>query len=288
MARSITEIQTQITAAYVSNMAAIGVVVVPSSWSATSLERIIIYVVAFCIYTLELFFDTHRQETLEDLANLKPHSLRWYAQKALAYQHGFDLLPDSDQFDNTGKTEEEIAASKIVKYAAVVEQLDSFGRVILRIKLATDNGNDLEPLTLVQLDGVKEYFKRIKDAGVRLQIDSLPADKLTMKWRVYVDPLVLNGQGQRTDGTDSEPVQTAIKEYLKNLPFNGTFVLSYTADAVQLVDGVVDYSIDECTATYGAIAPAAVDVMYEPDSGYLRFYNEPDLQIEFIPRSPIR
>lgn len=288
MARTITQIQEQITTAYVSNLAAVGIIVDPASWSATNLDKIIIYAISFCTYTLELFFDTHKQETLDDLANLKPHTERWYAEKALAYQHGFNLLPDSDQYDNTGYTSAQIAASKVVKNSAVVEQENQYGRVYLRIKLASEDNNDLVPLTEPQLDGVKEYFKRIKDAGVKLQIDSLAPDKLKMKWKIFYDPLILDSTGSRLDGAGGEVVRNGVKEYLFNLPFNGVYVLQYHTDYVQDIPGVVIAEIQQCQTSYGLLPMTPVNVKTTPDAGYLRFYTEPDLELEFIAQTPIR
>jgi hypothetical protein len=288
MARTITQIQEQITTTYVNNMAAAGVVVDPSTWSLTNLERIFIYAIAFCIHALELIFDTHQQETLEDLANLKPHTERWYAKKALAYQHGFNLLPDSDQYDNTGFTDAQIEESKVVKYSAVIEQENQFGRVFLRIKLAGSDGNDLTQLTAPEFAGFKEYMKRVKDAGVKLQEDNLPADKLKMKWTIYYDPLILDNTGSRLDGAGGTVVANAVKEYLRNLPFNGVYVLQYHEDFLQAVPGVVIAEISECQTSYGLLPYTSVNVKTTPDAGYLRFYDDADLEITFIAQTPIR
>lgn len=288
MARSITEIQTTITNVYVANMAAAGYTIDPSAWSATNLQRLFIYVVAFSTYTVEFLFDVLTMDTNTAITELKPHSLRWYANKAKLYQHGFNLVPESDLYDNTGYTEQQIDSSKIVDYAAVVEQANEFGRVSLRIKLATETGSDLAPLSSDELTGVTEYFQRIKDAGVRLQIDSLPADAITMTWDVYYDPLILAGNGSRLDGMASEPVRDAIKNYLKNLPFNGVYVPTYHIDAVQAVDGVVIPAITEVQVKYGLLPFTTVNTEYLPDAGYLRFYDEEDLIINYIPHSEIR
>jgi hypothetical protein len=51
-----------------------------------------------------------------------------------------DLIADTDQFDNTGYTPEQIEASKIIKYAAVTES-DAESRLI--IKVATENADEV-------------------------------------------------------------------------------------------------------------------------------------------------
>ena len=74
-------------------------------FSKVSLESILFYVVATAVWTLEKLFDRHRQECTELINELKPHSIRWYANKAKAFQFGKSLVPDTDQYDNTGLTD---------------------------------------------------------------------------------------------------------------------------------------------------------------------------------------
>jgi hypothetical protein len=207
---------------------------------------------------------------------------------AVAFQYGFSLLPDDDKFDNTGHTDDEIEESKVVDYAAVIEQNDSFGRVFLRIKLAHDNGDDLEPLTADELTSFTEYMKRIKDAGIRLQIDSLPPDSIRQTWNIYYDPLILKADGSRITDDEPTPVQDVIKDYLKNLPFNGIYAPQYHVDAVQAVSGVVLCDIVSNETKYGLYEFTQVGTTYVPDAGYLRFESDDDLVINFIPQSPIK
>jgi hypothetical protein len=279
MARTIDQIQQSI----IDNIQADPVLSVAfTSTSKTAIWRLLTRVVAVAFWGLEVLFDTVKAEVLELLDNLKPHNTRWYAQKARAFQYGYSLPADTDKYDNSLLTEEQIEDSQIVKYAAVTEGED--GR--LRIKVATE-GADLEPLTEPQLEAFSEYMKRIKDAGVRLNINSLPADKLKLGLKIYYDPLILNGDGQRIDGTSLTPVKDAVDTFLKNLPFNGVFVLAYLVDALQQVEGIIIPHIVTCETAYGALAFTTVNVQYLPDAGYLRFENEGDLTIEYIPQSPL-
>lgn len=285
MARNITTIQNEIIA-QLQGDPVLGTEL--TSTSKVARWRLWTYIMAFAIYTHELLFDLFKADVNETIDNLKPHTAKWYANKALAYQHGFALLPDSDLFDNDGYTETQIDDSMVVKHAAVVEQENIYQRVFLRIKLARENAGDLAPLTNAQLDGVIEYFKRIKDAGVKLVIESLPADNIKMKWRIFYDPLILDATGNRTDGTASDVVKTAIKEYLKNLPFNGVYVTQYHIDELQKVEGVTIAEVDLVQTKYGLLPFADVSTKITPDAGYLRFANDADLEIVYIPQSPIK
>ena len=67
-----------------------------NSTSKVAIWRLWVYITAFVIHTLELIFDTHKSEVSQALKQLKPHTARWYRNKALAFQYGFDLLEDSE------------------------------------------------------------------------------------------------------------------------------------------------------------------------------------------------
>jgi hypothetical protein len=276
MARSITTIQNNIIAGVAANATLSPLL---TSTSRVSIWRLLALVVATAIWTLETLFDIHVAGVNETISKLKPHSLRWYAEKATAFQFGYNLVDDADYYDNTGIDETTIEASKVVAYAAVVEQDRG-----LRIKVARDTG-DLAALTAPQLEAFEEYMKRIKDAGVRLNITSSAADELKLNIELYYNPLVLNSAGGRLDGTVSEPVQDAVKEYLKNLPFNGVFVLQNLIDVLQLVDGVKIAHLVGAQARYGLLPFQSFAVKYLPDAGYLRIPNPGDLTITFIPYS---
>ena len=287
MARTITEIQTDITSTLVTELASIQITIDPSTWSKANLLRLVTYIVAVCQWTIEQLQDTHKAEVNDLIAQKKPHSLRWYAEKARAFQFGYDLVPEEDYYNNTGIADDVVNASLIVKYAAVVRQRRPNGRIYLRIKAARTNGTDLAPLNDTQLEALIEYFNRIADAGVDIEIDSLPADRLKLNLNIYYNPLILGSNGSRLDGTDNAPVPNAIRNYLQNLPFNGLFVLAQLEDALQAVDGVEIPHLLECYTSYGSLPLTTVDVEYVPDSGYLRI-DDADLNIQYIPHSHIK
>lgn len=247
-----------------------------TSTSKVAVYRLILYISAVCDWTLENLHDLFKQEVAETIAAMKPHTLRWYALKAKAFQYGYNLVNEADYYDNTGIAPSVIEASQIVDHAAVVEQQRG-----LRIKVATDKGADLEALTAQELNSFIAYMLRIKDAGVKLYITSTPADLLKLAIRIKYNPLVLNSQGGQIDGVSAEPVQDAIKKHLKNLPFNGVFSVQKLIDSIQVLTGIEDVAIDQVQTKYGALPFTTVDIDYTPDSGYLRILDA-DLAIQFI------
>ena len=247
-------------------------------FSRVSLESILFYIVAYTVWVLMSLFDTHRTEVTTIINNMKPHSARWYRTVSLAFQYGFNLLPDSDQFDNTGKTEEQIEASKIVQYAAVIEQDKQ-----LLIKAAKIENNDLSALSPSELSAFAEYINRVRDAGVKVNVLSEDAEQLQLNLTVFYNPLVLNRLGERIDETSNTPVPDAIRNYLNTIEFDGTVVLAHLVDALQAVDGVEIPHIVSAASRYGIIDWIAFDIMRRPHSGYMRI-SDNDLTITYTPR----
>jgi len=286
MARTITEIQADITSTLVTELAAINITINPATWSKANLLRLITYVVAVCQWSIEQLQDIHKAEVNELIATKKPHSLRWYAEKTRAFQLGRDLVPEQDYYDNTGYAEDVVEASKVVKYAAVVRQKRLNGRIFLRIKAAATNGTDLTKLLPEQLSALTSYIDRIADAGVDIEVDSQEAEQLRLNLTIYYNPLILGANGSRLDGTDPSPVPNAIRAYLQNLPFNGLFVLAHLVDALQAVEGVEIPNLISCSMSKGELGFFSVDVEDVPDSGYLRI-DDDDLVIQYLSHNQI-
>ncbi|RFM32267.1 nucleotidyltransferase [Chitinophaga silvisoli] len=280
MARTITEIQDDI----ISRVAGTAELSTLNSSSRVAVWRLWTYIVAVSIWALENLFDLHKTEVTNLINEKAPHSLRWYANKAKDFQYGSELAYEEDYYDNSTLSDDQVAEQKIIAFSAVVEQSKG-----LRLKVARIVDGDLNALTAQQLESFETYMNRIKDAGITpLVVESLPPDNLKLELIIYYNPLVLGSDGSRLDGTNPDPVGNRIRDYLKNLPFNGTLVLAYLVDALQQVDGVVIPHIVQAQAKYGTLAYSAIPVMYNPDAGYLRVQEEEDLTITFIPQSTIK
>lgn len=265
MARAIQEIQAEIYQAKESEPALAEL----NSTSKTAIWRLWIYIVSVAIWALEKIFDQHKREVDALLAELKPHTARWYRNKALAFQYGFDLKEDSDQFDNKGNSEEAIGNSKIVKYSAVIEK--DTGQLI--VKIATEQGGKLQPISQTQQQAFEAYIAEIKDAGVRVTVTNYLPDRLLLDLEIYYDPLVLDENGVHRLNAN-KPVEEAIEAYMKELPFNGELVLAHLVDKLQVVEGVKIPNllqarstwIDPATSGYGTPQPISVSTI--PESGY--------------------
>lgn len=247
-----------------------------NSTSKVAIYRLIAYIVALAIWTLETLFDTHKNELQTALLNQKSGLPAWYRTMALAFQYGFDLLPDSDQFDNGTATPEQIEASKIVKYSAVGESTTD-SRVIL--KIAGETAGVLAPITAPQFEAFGAYLEEFKYAGVDVTVINYEPDRLYLNLQIIRDPLLIDANGLSIlYGT--KPVEDAIKVFMKNLPFNGEFVVEYlekylmdNVEGVKIAHVVSASSswIDATTNAYGSPQPITVRAI--PVSGYYAVQN---------------
>lgn len=246
-----------------------------TTFSKVSIENILIFIVAAAIWTHEKLFDTHKAEVEDIIARMKPHTLRWYVDKVKLYRHGQPLIDGTDQYDDTGLTDEDIAARQVVHFAAATE-----AAATVYIKVATSEGTTKQPLLPDQLAGLKAYIHEVKDAGVRVEVINEPACRLRLSIVVYYDPMVLNGQGM--DSNADYPVNEAIKSYIENLPFNGEYSNMALTDTLQQVDGVVIPEVLAASESYDGENFIPIDVKTTPYSGYYEF-DENNINIEYRP-----
>ncbi|MBF0576592.1 nucleotidyltransferase [Dysgonomonas sp. GY617] len=217
-------------------------------FSTVSPENIIFYVVATCMILPFQVFEQFMIDLLALLRNNKTHTPRWYATRAKEFQFGYELAGDTDQYDNDGLTPEQIEVSQIVKFAAGVEADD---QSILFVKVARSVNGEKQPLTDVQYAAFYAYIMRIKDAGVRITIVNTQGDDLKLNFDIYYDPLILDSEGKRLDGTNDTPIQDAIRGYISNLSFNGLYTNQALIDALQVVQGVEIADLKQAASRHG-------------------------------------
>ncbi|WP_185284973.1 nucleotidyltransferase [Elizabethkingia anophelis] len=255
-----------------------------TSPSKSAVWRLLFYIVAYAHYTLEQIFDTHKQEVEIILRNEKVQNLLWYREKAKAFQYGFQLNRDKDQFDNTGRTDDEIEASKIIKYAAVTEAVAD-NKSLLILKIATESNGKLSPITPDQYESFQSYAKDYRGAGINLVVINYLPDILKLKLTIFRDAKIINENGYNIL-QGNKPVEDALNEFMKELPFNGELLLNSLVDKLQKVDGVLDpwlwtadsKWLDPKTGGYGNYEPIQISKI--PESGYFEI-DWPNTIIEY-------
>jgi hypothetical protein len=281
MARTLTAIKLELTTAFMAKTVlqdAYGFAegaIFENEFSKVSLESILFDIFAFGVLVLESLFDNHKKEIDTALYEQKSGTPRWYRNMSLAFQYGFDLLTDTDKFDNVGFTIDQIEASKIIKYCSVKESIESNR---LTIKVASELGEDLTPLDLTQITAFKEYLAEIKYAGVKINVVNNPADKLALNMAIYRDVLVLDDSGNSIIN-GGKPVEKAIHDYMKALPFDGELVLNDLIAKLRAVDGVNNANIINATSSaYNSAIDDYLDFMpinvkTIPVAGYFEIVN---------------
>jgi hypothetical protein len=246
-----------------------------NSTSKVAIYRLLTYVVAFAIWSLEKLFDIHKKEIDTAIYEQKSGTPTWYKNMSLGFQFGFDLIVDSDKFDNTGFTDDEIESSKIIKYCSVKESSES-NRLI--IKVAGEKDDVLTPLTNIEITSFSEYINEIKYAGVKINVVNNPADKLLLDMDIYVDVLVIDQNGNSI-ANGGKPVETAIKSYMKSLPFDGELVINDLIEKLRDVPGVINAHIKTASSSYYDILTLSyvdfspINVKTIPVAGYFEIVN---------------
>ena len=258
MARTISEIKAEIANTYIAQdtvRSAYGLdenASFDKVFSPISIENVLFYVVASCIWVLEQLFDRHTAEVEHRIEALRPHTLRWYVSKTLEYMHNYKLVQtdgvvSADYYDTTGLSDGDIAAKKIVKYAVATE---SNTQVVIKVAKAKSDGRPT-PLTAHEKSGLEYYLSQIKDAGVAVKVLSEAADKMNVELLVLYDPSVLSAEYiandeakefrelRITDTDGKEVITDAVQAIIARLPFNGEYRNADLMAAVQAVDGVV-------------------------------------------------
>ena len=290
MARELTEIKQQITDEWINNETIqeryelTPGQTFEQQFSKVSLENILFNVFAYAIWFFEKIFDQNRTEINDEIAKSRIHTQKWYREKALAFMYGYDLN-DTDNYDTTSLTDEQIATAKIIANAAPVKM-----QGYLRMKVVKRVGDELAPLAPQELTAFESYMNYVTDAGTYVIPTTNVADDLKLTLNVYYNDLVLTGDGSRRDGTATTPVMDAIKDYLKSLRFNGSFIESKLEGEIEAVDGVTMVKIVGAWSKYGSydyestINPNAgkINEIRIADAGYMKL-DEANTIINFIP-----
>lgn len=282
MARTREEIQASVQQVLVDEMAAIGVTINPATWSKTNLLRLLCFVFAVCGRVIEVITDTTRADVIEYRTNQSPFNTRAIVRLAKAYLHGYTLDGETDKYDTSGLTDEQIQAASVIKYAACSQVLDGFGKPFLRLKMASETDGELRQLTESEMEGLTSYMAVVRPAGVKIVKESNPPDQIRMGWKVYYNPLIINAAGDRIDGTATDVGRVAIKEYLTQIVFNGIYAPQNHEVFVKQVEGIALCPIQYVQTKYAGYDWVTVNDTGTPDAGYYRFANDTDLIIEYI------
>jgi hypothetical protein len=237
--------------------------------SKVSEWRLWIWVCAVATRVLEELWDLFKKEVNEIVSKSAYGTPAWFQQKVFEWQWGDNVVfvnnfPGFNPIDET---------KQIAKFCSIVEVND--GTVL--IKTAQGTIDNVVPLTSGQLINLNAYIRKIKPVGIRTQVVSQVGDKIKINGKVYFDAIV------KVD--DLKPlVIKSIKEFLQTMPFDGILIKNKLIDAVQSVNGVRDFELNELSVEVGTLGLVEIKRTYRAFAGY--FVEHPnyllDNNLDFI------
>lgn len=204
-----------------------------TSSSHTAVWRLIMYICAVVIWSLESLFDRLRTEINHAIDTSRPGTVPWYYSQVLAYQHGDELVWDDVNFRYIYTQIDE--GKQIIRRCAIQE-----GENVLFFKVSKLDGQELPvALTPAEVSAFTQWLNKIKFAGIRVFVSSKNADLVRPSLVVYYNRLVMKSDGTLiSDG--STPVQDAISAYLAGIDYGGYINKTRLVDAIQEAAGVRD------------------------------------------------
>lgn len=278
MARSSTEIKAAITAHFISRPEIIAMYeLVPGQtfeqqFSVASIESIM-------FDTISEEMAVHEQIVETNANNSRSQNQENLKQTMLDYHDGLDLVRKNGswEYDLTGVIDAE--ERKIIDRVAVLENDEG-----LVIKIATDNGGVLEPVTPDQKARIEAYVKKIKVPGIPFLLVNQAADLIKVNLTAYVNPLIIDLPTGKllSSTTDVYPIKEAIDLYLANLEFDGAFVKNFFLTTLMKASGIKLVEINSIQSKFAAFPFIDMEQWKVPDAGYFKILEE-NLTINYLP-----
>ncbi|MEG0788765.1 MAG: hypothetical protein RSA66_07900 [Muribaculaceae bacterium] len=232
-----------------------------AEFSKVSLENTLFYVFACAAWVIESLFESHKNDVETSLDNKIPHRTKWYRNKVLQFMKGKTLIEDTDRYNTSELTDDEVAALQVVKHATATENSDAS---MLTIKVAGESAGQRCKLPIDTQKQLAAYLAEIKDAGVRINLVNSDPDTLSCDVDIYYNPML-------TTEVVQESCEKVIKQYIENLPFNGEYTNMALVDVLQRVEGVKVIEFNTATAmASGKTLATTINGRYTPAAGYFK------------------
>lgn len=237
-----------------------------TSDSKVAIWRLWAYITAVAIHTHEVVMDLFKIEVDRIAASAPAGTPRWYQKKMFEFQYQDTLVYKNNQYQYDTID----AEKKIITRCAIEERLN--GVVVVKLAKGTDQP---EPLSVEERDGANSYAHKIKFAGTRLAVVSIPPDQLNVVYDIYYDPVYPLDDVVRY-------VDEAVNDHLKNLPFNAALNITSLTDSIQKATGVVDPVFLSGSSKPDALDPINFDVEIIPAAGWFILADDIKNMMNFI------
>ena len=229
--------------------------------SKVAIWRLWAFVTAVAINIHENVWDLFKAEVEARAEEVPTGTPLWYHEEGLKFQYGDSLVWNGAQYEYAVLNE----SLQVVKLLAVVD-----AGFQVRFKAAKLDGGGLPiPLSGAELSAFEGYVLKIKFAGTATSVTSAVADDIKVSYFIKYDPLVIAPDGSLLEDPATFPVLDAINNYSKGLPFDGVLSLMSLTDSVQNAVGVLDVTLNNAQAKFGALPYTLINKQYTPDAGYL-------------------
>jgi hypothetical protein len=228
MARSIAQIQTQLTDSLVSNASAVGWTLTPTEWSIYDYKKLMIYVIAVAMATLEQLWDAFKAVIEALIISAPPQTAPWWKAQMFKFQYSA-TVPQEIQLNTDTQVPYYPTVNttlQIIKYCSVTVG----GLGVVNIKCAAQSGSLPLPLDSLQLSAAQSYVNTIGISGIYYAVQSDDSDKIWIKATIYYKGVYST--------VISNNVISAITTYLANIPFDGVVQLDDLLSAIRNVAGV--------------------------------------------------
>ncbi len=176
--------------------------------------RLWLWIVAVASWTIENLQDTHEAAIRAIIAADKPHTLNWYAGESKKFQYGHVITWLTDHFGYAVIDE----AAQIVKYSAAIE--NAGGGVTIK---SMKEGRVI--LTAEELNALKAFWAKWKDAGVVLTCISQSVNLIDFTVTIYRNRSILNADNTLIADPTKNAVTDPANAYVESIDFNGTVYL---------------------------------------------------------------
>ncbi len=245
-----------------------------SSDSKLSILNGITWVVAAVIYSFETILDVFAYDISETINKRINGTPDYYARALLQYQKGDELTVRDDGLAfGYASVDESKQIITQVSYEESTDDVNLDSKLVL--KVATGDKGNLSAIPADELVQIRTYLNRIKFAGTRIEVTSLPGDVLVPRLSVYWD-------GAVSEAEVYDNIEASLNEYMMNIDFNAGIYVSKVIAAIRSAEHVTDVWIDEeatpaqgvflaCYDADGVLKPLQkVARVQNTTSGYLR------------------
>lgn len=196
--------------------------------------------VAAVIHSFETLLDVFAYDISETINNRINGTPEYYARALLRYQKGDELTVREDGLAfGYASVDESKQIITQVSYSENTDDENLDSKLVL--KVATGEKGNLSAIGTDELVQIRSYLQKIKFAGTRVEVTSLPGDILIPRLSVYWDGAI--AESDVLDG-----IEEKLDEYMMNIEFNAAVYVSKVMEAIRSAEHVTDVWIDE-TAT---------------------------------------